>query len=639
MHANDSSPITGWDRARWASLADQMLMAVRPHASENHARIVLPGKGRGFGVAVDGLEGFARTFLLAGFRLAGENGDDPLGLADWYAQGIAAGTAPDAPDTERWVRMSEDMQAKVEAASIAVILDMTRPWIWDRLDAQVQANVINYLSEAVGDETYIKNNWLWFRLIVQTFLRSVGGPFSLEEMRADLAQHDSYAREDGWLSDGAPRAYDHYQGWAMHLYPALWSRMPGAEDLAAERGTIGRGRLARYLTDAVNLVGADATGQQGAPLIQGRSLTYRFACAAPYWLGGLQGVDTVPLGMLRRAASGIVDHFVRHGAPDADGLLNVGWFEEWLPIAQDYSGPSSPYWAVKGMIGLMLPADHPAWTQPEQPLPIESGNVLAAVRAASWIVTGSKGDGIIRVINHGSDNAFEGDRTGDSPLYARLAYSTATFPLLDENAWGNPSDNSIGLVDGKGRVTHRTGFTPLGAQVITDTAGISVGVAASRGSVRWLNRHDDDQFDSGRGWTGDFTEAGHLSMVSLVRGTWEVRLARVDSLTAAAQEAASATPEGLRLSMSGYPTVAGDGLRSTVQAVGPGVDTSTAGLLPSVNYPAVVGQWAAAVVLLERDNQPSAAASPAVVQVDDTAATVAVTWPDGLTTTTALPVA
>ena len=61
-------------REQWAALADEMLLAVRPYASPNHALITLPGAPGGYGTAVDGLEGFARTFLLAGFRLAGERG-------------------------------------------------------------------------------------------------------------------------------------------------------------------------------------------------------------------------------------------------------------------------------------------------------------------------------------------------------------------------------------------------------------------------------------------------------------------------------------------------------------------------------------------------------------------------------------
>ena len=156
-----------------------MLLAVRPFASPAHGRVTLPGAEGGYGHAVDGLEGFARTFLLAGFRLAGEHGADPLGLAQWYADGIAAGVDPAAASDspERWVRLPEHGQAKVEAASLALVLDLTRPWIWDRLSPLVQEQLVDYLSPAVGDATYPRNNWVWFRLVVQTFLRSVGGPY------------------------------------------------------------------------------------------------------------------------------------------------------------------------------------------------------------------------------------------------------------------------------------------------------------------------------------------------------------------------------------------------------------------------------------------------------------------------------
>ena len=50
------------------------------------------------------------------------------------AAASTTGVDPDADD--RWVRLDEHAQAKVEAASIALVLDMTRPWIWDRLDAR-----------------------------------------------------------------------------------------------------------------------------------------------------------------------------------------------------------------------------------------------------------------------------------------------------------------------------------------------------------------------------------------------------------------------------------------------------------------------------------------------------------------------
>ncbi|WP_298455779.1 DUF2264 domain-containing protein [uncultured Cellulomonas sp.] len=525
------SPLTGWERGDWAALADRMLAAVRPFASPGHALLTLPGPTGGYGAAVDGLEGFARTFLLAGFRLAGEGGADPGHLAEWYAAGLSAGTDPAAPD--RWVRLEEHAQAKVEAASIALILDLTRPWLWDGLDPVVQERVVDYLAAAVGDDTYPRINWVWFRLVVQTFLRSVGGPHQLDEMRADLTTHDSFVRADGWLADGDERSYDHYAGWALHLYPVLWSRMAGAADLAPERRDVDVARLDRYLQDAVELVGAD-----GSPLLQGRSLVYRFAAAAPFWAGAMAGVPSVPPGQLRRAASGVVRHFADRGAPDERGLLTLGWHHEWPRLAQSYSGTGSPYWASKGMLGLALPADHPVWTAVEEPLPLETGDRLRVVRAAGWVVAGTRDDGVVRVVNHGTDHAVPGAAGGDSPLYARLGYSTATSPLLDDAAWTDPLDQSVVLLDDAGRASHRTGMQVLDVAPVGDrTDGVgprAVGVAASRARAHWLAA-DESGRRHGSGLPGVPTDAGVLTTVSVVRGAWEVRLVHAGTAAAAAR--------------------------------------------------------------------------------------------------------
>src|SRR5947209_17364095 len=150
--APDRAPAAHWTRQDWIRFADLLLTSARRFASPGHARITPPGPEGGYGRAVDGLEGFARTFLLAGFRIAGERCAGLDELADWYAKGIATGTDPASP--ERWVRLDEHAQAKVEAASIALVLDLTRPWIWDRLTPTVQERVVEYLSPVVGDTTY-----------------------------------------------------------------------------------------------------------------------------------------------------------------------------------------------------------------------------------------------------------------------------------------------------------------------------------------------------------------------------------------------------------------------------------------------------------------------------------------------------
>ncbi len=630
-----------WTREDWLAYADRLLAGAMEWASPTCARITPPGAEGGYGYDVDGLEGFARTFLLAGFRITGARGVGVDHLIDFYTRGIIAGVDPENP--ERWVRLDEHDQAKVEAASLALILDMTRPWIWEKLDVLTQQRVIDYLAPVVGDATYPPTNWLWFRVVVQTFLRSVGGPWSVQDIKDDLALHDSLQRADGWISDGPERSYDHYVGWALHLYPVLWTAMHGARELAGDRIDRDVKALDRFLQDAVTLIGAD-----GSPLIQGRSLIYRFAAAAPFWAGVIAEVPSVSAGVLRTAAERIIRHFEDHNVPNQQGVLSMGWHDEWRPLAQSYSGPGSPYWAVKGLLGVSLPADHPVWHVPAEPLPVEEHDELRTVRSAGWIISGTAADGIVRIVNHGTDHAADGVLVGDSPLYARIGYSTATAPLLDDQAYEQPLEQSVSLVNASGDATHRAAMELLDTRVDGP-----VGVSAATWQAHWLDPRWTPQ-RHGSGLSGETTVAGRLTVNSLVRGPWEVRVIDVNALEAS---------EPLTLRIGGWalsgtnPT--GDATGATARTALAELTSETRGLVanhtgrvetrrdasplgthsavPILETPAVQGATVAALISLTGAGTPAATHTPALTIThsgDQRAADIL--WPDGVRTTTPL---
>ncbi|MGP3970634.1 DUF2264 domain-containing protein [Streptomyces sp. 6N223] len=653
------SPHTGWTREHWAALADRMLAALGPHRSPAGARYDLPGPASVSGPASDGLEGFARSFLLAGFRVAGERGADPAGLMERYAEGLAAGTDPAHP--ECWPRPDQLGQAKVEAASIALVLQLTKPWLWDRLADGVRERVLAWLGTVVG-QPYPPINWVWFRIVVESFLREAGGTWSAEDIEEDLAVHAALRREGGWLSDGAEeRAYDHYTGWALHLYPLLWTELFDVTGTLCPPALRERwaADLARYLDDAVRLVGAD-----GSPLMQGRSLVYRFAAAGPLWVAAYAGVDGAGVGgldpgLVRRTASGMVRHFTERGAPNAAGLLTLGWHEAWPAMRQAYSGPGSPYWAAKGMLGLALPADHPVWTAVERPLPVEEGRPGTAVAAApGWLISARSADGIATVLNHGTDHARPGAECADSPLYARLGYSTATVPPLTGATVADPVDNAVVVVDDRGRATHRSGFTTLYAHELPG----GVLAAASRGPVRWVDASADTSPDHGSGRNGEVTPGPVVTVASLVRGGVEVRLARVD--------APAAGPEWRSVRFGGWPVTAADrphtgpGARAATadrlhsrlvalrgldeagvaleQGTSPlGAWTAIPWLATRAAEPLPLGEVLAAAVVLDRDPDGPDPAVAVTVRPGgdggDGGDSVAVTWPDGLVSEVRLP--
>ncbi|MEU6349504.1 DUF2264 domain-containing protein [Streptomyces sp. NPDC047072] len=474
------SPLTGWTRAHWEAVADRLLDGLVPFASPGLAQYRLPGPPSHSGVWSDGLEGFARSFLLAAFRIAGSGGRVGPALIERYAAGLDAGTDPRHP--EHWPPIADRSQPMVEAASVAVALHESRAWLWDHLDDRVRGQVVAWLGDFVGADVN-DSNWRLFQVIVEEFLASVGAPHRRDEIDAGLARLDDWYRGGGWYTDGDGRKFDYYNAWALHLYPVLWARIAGpraAPDIVARH----RARLREFLDTHQYFFGSD-----GAPVHQGRSLTYRFATAAPLWAGALADVTPLPPGRTRRLASGTLKHFVERGAPDERGLLTLGWYRPFLPVTQRYSGPASPYWASKAFLGLLLPENHPVWTATEEPGPVDTADTVLALPAPGWLLHSTAADGVVRLVNHGSDRLPPPPATAeDSPHYARLAYSSATAPETPG------PDNHLALLAPDGTPSPRGRIQPLGAE-----------------GNRAASRH------------------GGIETVSVVRGPWEIRVHRLDA--------------------------------------------------------------------------------------------------------------
>ncbi|MBL1084080.1 DUF2264 domain-containing protein [Streptomyces actinomycinicus] len=482
-----SSPHTGYTRAHWEAAADALLAAVEPYATPDGALYHLPGDHVSrSGRLSDGLEGYARTLLLAAFR----RDETVLGR---YAEGLATGPGG------VWPRITDRGQPLVEAASVALALRLTRPLLWDRLDDPVRQRTAGWLAGALTAEPW-PCNWELFPVTVGGFLAETGHRETAARKAIDrgLARVEDWYLGDGWYTDGDGRKFDYYNGWAMHLYTVLHAWLAGDGELLSRYGR----RLSRHLTDYARLFGAD-----GAPVHQGRSLTYRFAATAPLWLGALTGHTPLAPGETRRLASGTLRYFLDGGAVDERGLLPLGWLGPDESLVQDYSGPASPYWASKGFLGLLLPAGHEVWTAREQPSPADRADTAHLVRVPNWLLQSTRSDGLVRLHNHGSEEVRY------DPYYTRLAYSTRTAPA--------PSyDNSV-IVDGD---PSRTDIEPLGA---------GVGWIASRHTV-------------GAGIT--------VTTVVAVRGAVEVR----------AHLVAGAAP-GTPVRVTGWP--AGDGVRAELAPV------------------------------------------------------------------------
>ncbi len=424
-----------YTREQWAGTADDLLTAAWRYASPDQAFLDLPGRPSRSGVRSDGLEGYARTFLAAAFRTA--HGDDPYNWLERYAAGLVAGTAGE------WPAITDVGQPMVESASVALGLRLTRPWLWDKLSSAQQDRAEAWLREAFR-HVPASNNWYFFPYTVAAFLESVGRGDE-ETARAKRRAMDLLAGwyvGDGWYSDGDGRAFDHYNGWALHLYPALDAFL-GGEPVTTH--------LREHLESFHLLFGAD-----GAPIYFGRSLTYRFAAASAIALGAVTGETPLRPGHSRNLIGRTLKYFLDRGALSG-GLLSLGWHGPHEASLQPYSGPASPYWASKAFVCLLADSDHPLWTDPEE---CDDSNHTLALPGPGLLIR--RHDGITRLHNHGSDHVrpFEGEYApDDDPLYSRFAYSTATGPTSKHNT----ADNHLGVVV-NGRRSVRRRIHPLGAK-------------------------------------------------------------------------------------------------------------------------------------------------------------------------------
>ncbi|MFF1612388.1 DUF2264 domain-containing protein [Amycolatopsis sp. NPDC058278] len=587
------SPHTGYTRDHWVAAADSLLAAAWRWATPGGARLDLPGPPSGSGVRSDGLEGFARTFLAAAFRVAGEDGKDPHGWLDRYAEGLDAGTrTPGRDDAESWpVIRDHDVagQPMVESASVALGLRLTRPWLWDRLAPGVQDRVEEWLRGALR-HVPAPNNWYLFPFTVAGFLSSVGRADAETARARDRALEllEGWYRGDGWYADGDGRAFDHYNGWALHLYPVLDAH------LAGEPAHFGP-RLREHLESFGLWFGGD-----GAPLHFGRSLTYRFAAASAIGLGAVTGHTPLRPGVSRRLLSGALRYFLDRAAVDEHGLLSLGWHGPHAPTVQHYSGPGSPYWASKAFVCLLAPPEHPLWTATEEPAPSETADKVLALPQPGLLLQSTRDDGVVRLHNHGSDHLrpHESEAAAqEDPHYGRFAYSTRTGPT----ARANPADNHFAVVVSGVRSVRRR-IHPLGA--------------GQAGEWGWAASWHRPVF--GR---GPATVPGlRVESVTVARGRHELRVHRV-----------LGAPPGANAEQTGWATAPGESVLRPL-AGWAGQDEARAphgtAFTPWVSLPRLTGDVdgttvfvALAVLGTETDDLVASA----------TAEGAEVRWPDGFT--------
>lgn len=345
---------------------EDLVSPLAAHLSPGGARVRLGSAGAVFSTRVAELEGFARPLWGLVPLAAGGAGFPHL---DRWRAGLEAGTDPDHP--EYWGAVGGDMdQRMVEQAAIGFGLAAVPELLWEPLSAGTRDAVVTWLRGIERHEP-APNNWHFFRVLVALALERLGLEPDRDALDRSLRLLDGWYDGDGWYHDGVLDTVDHYVGWAFHTYGLLYAglhRRHGVGDAVWSRRFIDR--AAAFAPHFRHWFGPDGSG-----LAYGRSLTYRFAQAA-FWSALVYAdVEALPWAQVKGLLLRHLRWWSGHPISDRDGVLSLGYTYGSATLAESYSSPGSPYWALKAFLALAAPADHPVWSAPEAPVPASEGPV------------------------------------------------------------------------------------------------------------------------------------------------------------------------------------------------------------------------------------------------------------------------
>jgi hypothetical protein len=463
------------------ALIGQILEPLAPRYINGGAGLHLGNSSAHYAARVAAMEGWSRIVWGLAPLVAGGGTWDGLGR---HVDGLRHGTDPKHPGY--WGEPGDCDQRHVEMAAIALGLLIAPADFWDPLGAAEKDRLCAWLDFANTREL-VKNNWQFFRVLVNLALIERGRPHNEAKLQESLDFIDSQYCADGWYADAGQ--FDFYNPFAFHFYGLIYARFQEARD--PERSERYRQRGRAFAGQILPWCHGD-----GSMVPYGRSLTYRFATASYFAACAFAGLEALPWGVLKGLVLRNLRWWFRQPILDHDGVLSIGYAYPNLIMAEQYNSPTSPYWACKTFLILALPESHPFWAAAELPLPELPATIHLPV--PHYVVQRTAGDTVL--LNAGHYAGFE--LVQNAAKYAKFAYSC------------------------------RFGFSVSHGGYGLEQTGCDSMLVLSLGDNYWRERRQVTEQSSGPGWVhGRWRPWPHTDIHSwvLALGDWQVRLHRISS--------------------------------------------------------------------------------------------------------------
>lgn len=318
--------------------------------------------------AVAYLEIFGRTLSGIAPWLNSEGGSpEEVALRkqyrEWSLQAIDNATNPAAKDYVAWT--APIPQPLVDASYVALAL-IRSPWLWNNLNAKVQAQVIEALKKTRATVP-VYNNWVLFSGMIEAFFCKYDIPY--DPVRIDYGIREFMEHwyiGDGMFSDGIPFNINYYNSYVIQPY------LNAIMDISIQK--IGRYKQYKSKLDTICKRYAElqerSINTDGSYPPTGRSIVYRGA--AFQHLADMAMLKRLPSslseGQVRAALTAVIRKTL--DAPNtfsADGWLNLGVYGEQSGLADEYNNTGSLYICTNIFLPLGLSADDSFWTCEDKP--------------------------------------------------------------------------------------------------------------------------------------------------------------------------------------------------------------------------------------------------------------------------------
>lgn len=342
--------------------ATGMLWPLTACMTPGKARIYVENGSAHYPEDVAGMECWSRALWALVPMLVGKC-PEAENLWTLWREGMIRGTDPE--DEEYWGDIGDSDQRMVEMAVIGCGLSFVPDSFLAPLNENQQGNLYRWLNQ-INLYDMPKNNWRFFRILVNIGFLKNGLPADKERLREDMDLMEDHYTADGWYFDYLTKR-DYYTLWGFHFYSLLYAVLMDREDpercdRIRQRAALIAPRFACWFD------------REGRGLPYGRSLTYRF-CQSSFWaamaFAGVRCKELSP-GQIKHLFLNNLRFWLGRPIFDRGGALTVGYGYPNLCAAEGYNAQGSPYWAMKAFWILALPEDHPFWqTEEEEYFPPE----------------------------------------------------------------------------------------------------------------------------------------------------------------------------------------------------------------------------------------------------------------------------